>query len=248
MEPEQKLIRLQKFLALNNVASRRKSEELIADGQVTVNGNVATLGMSVDPIDDIVCLNGARLSAKPAIEQKSPLVVMMNKPCGYICSMSDPLHKQTVYDLLPAMLKNKRMLYCGRLDKDTEGMLIFTDDGDFAQKLTHPSSNVQKRYEVVISRDLDQQLKMKMLSGVEDNGEFLKFEKIVMTGKGSMRGKMFEIILKQGHKNEIRRMFEHFGYFVKHLRRIQIGRLLMRGVSTGNTRKLTPKEISLLFA
>lgn len=247
MATEPELIRLQKFLALHNIASRRKAELLISDGQVTVNGEVAKLGDSVDPAKDIVCLNGAKLSAKPALEKKNPLVLMLNKPCGYVCSHNDPAHDKTVFDLLPPALRNQRILYCGRLDKDTQGMLIFTNDGDFAQKLTHPSSNIKKRYEVVISRQLDIKLKEKMLDGIEDDGEFLRFEKIFQIGKGNMQGKMFEIILKQGHKNEIRRMFEHFGYFVEHLRRVQIGNLVMRGVSPGNSRKLTPKEIGMLF-
>jgi 23S rRNA pseudouridine2605 synthase len=130
---------------------------------------------------------------------------------------------------------------------ETEGLLILTDNGDVAQEITHPSAGIGKHYEAVISRPLPGSLVPKLLAGIEDGGEFLKFDKIIPIGRGHMRGLSFEIVLSQGKKNEIHRVFGHFGIFVKRLRRTRIGGLTMRGVGPGKCRLLGEKEIALLL-
>ena len=241
-------MRLQKFLALAGcTTSRRKAEEMITLGQVTVNGTVAHLGTCVDIENDSVLVNGVNVSKKSVILQKNPLVLLLNKPAGYVCSHFDRYNDKTIFDLVPKQFAKNKLMYCGRLDKTTEGMVILTDDGDIAQKLTHPSFGVKKHYEAVISRPLTEKVFKELSKGIFDRGEFLKFEKIRSIGNGRMRGLMFEIVLLQGKKNEIHRMFEHFGIFVNFLCRTRIGNLNLRGVSVGHCRKLSDDEIKMLL-
>lgn len=240
-------MRLQKFLALQAVSSRRKAEEHIIAGDVLVNGKVAKIGDVIDPTVDEVTLNGVSISNNIAILQKQPLVLMLNKPSGCVCSHADKYNPFTIFDLIQKEFAKKKLLFCGRLDKETEGMIIITDNGDFAQKITHPSSGIKKHYEVLLSRHLTENVIKQSIRGITDNGEFLKFEKIISIGKGRMRGLAYEIVLSQGKKNEIHRVFEHFGIFVKSLKRTRIGGLSMHGVATGKCRRLTEKEIQRLF-
>ncbi|MDR2737669.1 MAG: rRNA pseudouridine synthase [Puniceicoccales bacterium] len=240
-------MRLQKFLALQTTNSRRKAEELIRAGLVTINGEVAKIGVCIDPEVDSIAVNGQKISSKCACWKKSPLVLVMNKPSGCVCSHADRYNGETIFDFIPREFCKKKLMFCGRLDKETEGMVIITDDGDFAQKLTHPSFGVKKHYEVALSRPLTTNVLQRLLHGVEDGGEFLKFDKVIPIGHGNAKNLTFEIVLSQGRKNEIHRMFERFGIFVKWLKRVRIGNLGLRGVSPGRCRKLEEKEIPLLF-
>jgi pseudouridine synthase len=125
--------------------------------------------------------------------------------------------------------------------------MLLSDSGEFVQKVSHPTANVKKHYEVMISRPLSNEVRAKFFSGISDNGEFIKFDKMFSIGRGEGKNKVFEIVLSQGRKNEIHRMFQHFGYFVEKLRRIRIGNLRLRGVAIGMCKRLSEKEIDLLF-
>jgi 23S rRNA pseudouridine2605 synthase len=240
-------MRLQKFLALQTTNSRRKAEELIVSGIVSVNGEIAKIGACIDPETDVVAVDGIRVSNKAAICKKQPLILIMNKPSGCVCSHGDSYNPETIFDFIPKEFSKKKLMFCGRLDKETEGMIIVTDDGDIAQKLTHPSYGIKKHYEVLVSQSPSDKVIHQLVKGIENNGEFLKFDKIVSIGRGHMKNFVFEIVLSQGKKNEIHRAFEHFGIFVKKLKRIRIGNLSLHGLIPGKCRKLTDLEIKKLL-
>ncbi len=239
-------VRLQKFLAHAGVCSRRKAEELIASLCVTVNDFPAGIGTVIDPQKDVIKVNGVQIKNEPA-SRKDPLVLMLNKPKGYVCSHNDRFNEKTIFSLVPKKFAKRNLLFCGRLDKDTTGLIILSDDGDFVQKLSHPSSNIQKHYKLILSRPLNDAVKPRLLHGIIDDGEFIKLNKLISIGKGALKGKAFEVVLSQGRKNEIHRIFQHFGYFVEKLERVRIGKLFLKGVSIGNCRQLSAQEIELLF-
>lgn len=240
MEP----IRLQKFLSEQGVCSRRDAETRILEGRITINGKLAELGQKVMPGKDHVKVDGKLI----LIRDEAPLTLVMNKPRGVVCSNDDPHNPDTVFDLLDPKLRSKRLYCAGRLDKDSEGLLILTNDGDLANKLTHPSHNVIKRYRVLLNRPFDQSKIPNMLNGIMDEGELLNAHKIIPAKYGDDAAKRLEVHLVQGRKREIRRLFDRFGYQVKRLRRIQIGNYVMKGIPKGSARVLKEKEIRLLLA
>lgn len=245
MDDAKARIRLQKYLSQAEICSRRAAETLIANGEVTVNGRVAELGQTVIPGEDDVRLNGEKI----ALEARSRLVLMMNKPRGYVCTNLDPHNAQTVFQLIPREYAAHKLFCVGRLDKDSEGLLLITNDGDLANRIIHPSSNILKRYEVSLNRDYDPALTPRLLKGVkikneQDEDEFLQFANVVRFPDP----RKLEIHLKQGRKREIRRLFEVFGFFVKTLLRFQIGGLILKKMPAGDCRKLSQKEIDLIFA
>lgn len=238
-------IRLQKYLSQAEVCSRRAAETLIADGKVTVNGHIAELGESVIPGEDDVRVEGKKIT----LEARSRVVLMLNKPRGYVCTNLDPHAAQTVFQLVPQEYAAHKLFCVGRLDKDSEGLLLITNDGDLANKIIHPSSDILKRYEVVLNRDFDPALTPRLLKGVklkteDGEDEFLRFSDVIRFPDP----RKLEVHLKQGRKREIRRLFEVFGFFVKSLRRFQIGGLILKKMPPGDCRKLSQKEIDLIFA
>lgn len=239
-------VRLQKFLSHQGVCSRRKAEELIASACVFVNDIPAIIGATINPQKDIVKINGVQLKNERPF-QREPSVLMMNKPKGYVCSHNDKFNEKTIFDLLPPKFARQKWLFCGRLDKDTTGLIILADDGSFVQRLSHPSANIQKHYELILSRPLEASIRTRLLRGVVDKGEFIKLDKLISIGKGRLKNKIFEAVLSQGRKNEIHRIFEHFGYFVEKLQRTKIGKLILKGVAPGHCRQLSSDEVSLLF-
>jgi pseudouridine synthase len=240
-------MRLQKFLALQTTNSRRKAEALIVAGIVSVNGAIAKIGTRIDPAIDVVSVEGIGISNKVAICKKQPLILVLNKPSGYVCSHADTYNPRTIFDFIPKEFSKKKLMFCGRLDKETEGMVIITDDGDIAQKLTHPSYGIKKHYEVMVSQSPSDKVMRQLVNGIEDDREFLKFDKIISVGRGYMKNYTFEVVLSQGKKNEIHRAFEHFGIFVKKLKRIRIVNLSLYGLAPGKWRKLTNLEIKNLL-
>ena len=235
-------IRIHKFLAEQGLCSRRHAEEWIREGRVSVNGQPAKIGQSIVPGTDLVKVRGK--CVRP--ESTERLTLVMNKPRGVLCTNADPEGGRTVFDLLPDEYK-KRHLYCaGRLDKDSEGLLILTNDGTLPQKLTHPSSGVVKRYQVMVNRPIDPKILERFLSGVVSEGETLVARKIVRAETGPNADRRVEIFLEQGRKREIRRMFETFGYFVKSLKRVQMGAFVLRKLGLGSVRLVTQKEQTLL--
>ncbi|MGE9295856.1 MAG: pseudouridine synthase [Puniceicoccales bacterium] len=241
--PEPDSIRVQKYLSEQGVCSRRKGETLIEEGMVTINGKTATLGDRVVPGKDVVKVEGQRVKAKAT----KLWVLMMNKPKGLICSHGDPHHSKTIYDNLPPELAREKLICCGRLDKESEGMLILTNDGDLAQRITHPSGGLVKIYRVKLSRNFDQSLIPKLLKGIKREGDFLRAKRIIPATMGPEKERRLEVHLEQGRKREIRRLFEAFGYFVDKLERVQMGGLEMKRIPRGAVRELTNRELDFLF-
>jgi 23S rRNA pseudouridine2605 synthase len=244
--PASALPRLQKYLADRGICSRRAAESWITDGQIRVNGHLAELGQRVNPTVDVITVRG-----RPIPPDASPRVTLvMNKPRGYVCTNSDPAHpaSDTVFALLPRQYQKLRLFCAGRLDKDSEGLLLLTNDGALAQQLTHPSGGIVKRYQVTVHRQFDPVIIPRLLHGVVSEGEHLRALKVIPAKHGPSATERIEIHLNQGHKREIRRLLETFGYYVKRLRRIQYGGLILRRLGPGQSRPLTPKEKALLLA
>lgn len=238
------LIRTQKLLADAGLCSRRVAEDYIKNGEVTINGKVAEIGSKVNPETDDVRLNGRRVKAR-----KSPQIVLaLNKPKGSICSNDDPHNERTVFDLLPTDYNRERLFCAGRLDKDSEGLLILTNDGDLANRLMHPSNLVTKRYHVSLKQSFPREKLFRLTRGVTVEGEKLKVEKAVFAGDKNKAGSTeLDLAMHHGKKREIRRLFQALHYDVKKLKRYQIGKYSIKGMPKGASIGLSPREVSLLF-
>jgi 23S rRNA pseudouridine2605 synthase len=240
---EKEAERLQKIIANAGLCSRREAERLIEDGAVRHNGKIAQLGDKGLPTDAIF------VNKKPLpTEAARPVTLILNKPKGFLCTNTDPHGGQTVFELLPADLQRQRMFCAGRLDKDSEGLLVITNDGDLAHRLTHPSNQIVKRYRVVLHRDFNKADIPKLLNGVEDDGDFLKAEKVIPApDMGEGHARRLEVHLHHGKKREVRRLFEANRYFVKKLVRVQIGQMVLKGIAKGGIKILGKKDIQRLF-
>ena len=241
----QKEVRIQKAIADRGLASRREAELWIEEGRVTVNGEIASVGDKCDPERDQITVDGRPLSRRlpPSV------VVAMNKPKGFVCTNSDPHAKKTVFDLLPAELKKLRLFCVGRLDQESEGLLLLTNDGQLRQRLAHPSYGVTKKYHIEIDQPLKEGEVRKLMRGITWEGERLSVDSVhPMPMRGGESWTRLEVVLSHGRKREIRRLFYAFGYEVKRLRRVQIGQLLVKGLPRGHIRTLGRAEIQLLFA
>ncbi len=239
-----KTIRTQKFLADAGICSRRVAEEYIKNCEVTINGSIAELGSKVDPSEDDVRLNGRRVSSTP----QEKLVIALNKPKGFICSNDDPHNERTVFDLLPTDYNGSRLFCAGRLDKDSEGLLILTNDGELANRLMHPSSLVTKRYHVSLKQSYPRAKLFRLMRGVTVEGEKLKVEKAVFMGdRNKEEGTELDIAMHHGKKREIRRLFKALHFDVKKLKRYQIGKYSIKGMPKGAGIALNSKDIGQLF-
>jgi 23S rRNA pseudouridine2605 synthase len=235
--------RIQKLIANSGLCSRREAERWIEDGQVRVNGKIAQLGDKATPDAAIFVKN----KPIPRREER-PVTLIMNKPKGVLCTNADPHAERTVFDLLPPDLQRQRLFCAGRLDKDSEGLLVITNDGDLAHRLTHPSTQIVKRYRVVLHRDFNKDDIPKLLNGVEYEGDFLKAEKVIpapQVGEGHQR--RLEVHLHHGKKREVRRLFEVNRYFVKKLVRVRIGGIVLKNIPRGGIKILGKKDIDRLF-
>ena len=242
--PKQEPQRIQKLIANAGICSRREAEGIIVDGNVRVNGKIAHLGDKAT-LEDAIFVNNKPILRK---EERS-ITLIMNKPKGTVCTNSDPHADRTVFDLLPPDLQRQRLFCAGRLDKDSEGLLVITNDGDLAHRLTHPSNQVVKRYRVVLQRDFNKADIPKLLTGTEYEGDFLKAEKVIpapQAGEGYQR--RLEVHLHHGKKREVRRLFEANRYFVKKLVRHQIGSIILKNIPRGGIKILSKKDIERLFA
>ncbi|MAV84573.1 MAG: rRNA pseudouridine synthase [Puniceicoccaceae bacterium] len=242
--PKQEPQRIQKLIANAGICSRREAEGIIVDGNVRVNGKIAQLGDKAT-LEDAIFVNNKPILRK---EERS-ITLIMNKPKGTVCTNSDPHADRTVFDLLPPDLLRQRLFCAGRLDKDSEGLLVITNDGDLAHRLTHPSNQVVKRYRVVLQRDFNKADIPKLLTGTEYEGDFLKAEKVIpapQAGEGYQR--RLEVHLHHGKKREVRRLFEANRYFVKKLVRHQIGSIILKNIPRGGIKILSKKDIERLFA
>lgn len=231
-------MRINKFLAEQGIASRRKSDLLIAEGRVRLNGKAAKAGDDVKP-SDTVELDGKILSHKVKYEY-----YLLNKPKGCVCTVSDEKDRKTVMSLLPAGAG--RVFPVGRLDYDTEGLLILTNDGDLAFRLTSPKNEIPKTYLVRVEGIVTDQQLNRLRAGVEiERGIITKKCKVNVVETNKTYTKM-HVVLTEGKNREIRRMFEAVGKKVDFLKRIKIGELTLSGLDRGAVRKLSAEEVFYL--
>lgn len=234
-------IRLQKYISQCGIASRRKAEELILQGSVKINGKTAILGDKVYP-NDKVYLRGKRI----ILPKNSNRYIMLNKPRGFITTMSDDRGRKCVAELVQNV--GERVYPIGRLDKDSEGMLILTNDGDFANKIMHPRNSVYKNYRVTVRPNIDEEQLIKLETGVTlDDGTKTAPAQVTVIHKEQGRV-VLEMILHEGKNREIRRMCEALGLEVARLKRTQIGGVKMGMLKQGDWRDLTEKEVKALLA
>ena len=231
-------MRINKFLAEKGIASRRHADEIILAGRVTINGQTASLGMNVEETD-VVCLDNCPI----AQEETKYEYYVMNKPKGVICTVSDDRGRKTVMDYLPET--SCRLFPVGRLDYETEGLLLLTNDGDLAYRLTHPVHEVPKTYMARIEGTMTEKDLNRIRSGVELDGVMTKKCKahIVETNKAYTK---VHITITEGKNRQVRRMFEAIGRNVEFLKRVSVGKLKLTGLDRGETRALTQEEIEYL--
>ncbi len=232
--------RIQKVMSDMGVASRRKSEEYIKQGRVQVNGRKAEIGMSVNPKKDIIMLDGVRLDAA---EGGKKYYLAMYKPRGYVTTMSDELGRKTIVDLLAEL--PVRVYPVGRLDKQSEGLLLLTNDGAFANMLTHPSHEVTKVYRVTVEGVASEEQLIQLAEGVIIDGKrtLPAQAKVITTGEGRT---VIEMIIREGRNRQIRKMCEAVNLEVKRLRRTMIGPVKLSMLAPGEYRELTSAELSAL--
>ena len=226
-------IRINKFLASCGLGSRRKVESLIEECRVTINGNIVTsLGTRVGP-EDSVKVDGKRVRG----EQEQTL--LFYKPKGYLCTRQDTHDRKTIYDILPP--KYFHLNYVGRLDKESEGLLLLTSDGALAQTLTHPSHRIQKEYHVLLDRHLDRETIEKFIEGVHTPEGTARAERVENIGSNWV-----SMVLQQGLKRQIRLMCGKFDYKVKRLVRVRIGMLVAPSLKPGEFVELAQDGLDLL--
>ncbi|HEY5037189.1 MAG TPA: pseudouridine synthase [Chthoniobacterales bacterium] len=226
-------MRLNRFLAAAGLGSRRHCDELVAAGRVTINGHACTnFGTQVESTDHVKV--GNRL-VRPA----ESLTIVLHKPAGFVATRRDPHATDTIYHLLPA--KFSRLFNVGRLDAQSEGLLLLTSDGDLAQRLTHPRYKVEKEYEVTLDKLWEPKLAEKLREGIFLEGKRARLTRVQQFGPTRLR-----VVLEQGMNRQIRRMFYEIGYEVKRLLRIRLGQLRLGDLPRGAWRPLTKSELTAL--
>jgi len=236
---KQDLIRLQKYLADQGIASRRAAERLIAEGAVQVNGKTVTeMGTKIDPSRDRVKVNGELLGGKQRMRY-----ILLNKPAGYICSVQDERGRRTVMDLIPEV--SERVYPVGRLDYNTSGLLLLTNDGALTHQLLHPSHEVEKTYLAEVEGFLPRGAVEKLCRGVQlSDGLTAPAKARVLRRKEAST--LVEICIHEGRNRQVRRMMEAVGHPVLHLRRIGEGFLDLQGLAPGQWRELSAEEVRRL--
>ncbi len=232
-------IRLQKFLSEAGVASRRKAEEMIRNGMVKVNGAVAQIGDSVDPKRDTVTVKGKKVR-----KQSNMRYILLNKPRGYVTTTDDDLGRKCVLELVKDV--KERIYPVGRLDRVSEGALILTNDGVFANAMMHPSKHVPKTYRVTVRPGITNEQAEILATGVEIDGRMTAPAEVRILSKEEGRA-VLEIVLYEGRNRQIRRMCEALNLEVARLRRIAVGSIKLGMLQTGEWRDLTPQEVESLF-
>lgn len=234
-------MRLQKYIAMCGIASRRKAEEMIGEGRVQVNGKIVNvMGITIDPDKDIV-----KVDSKTIRKERKKIYIMLNKPIGYVTTLKDEKGRKIIIDLIEGV--DERIFPVGRLDADTTGLLLLTNDGDLAYKLTHPSYEVSKKYIAIVE-------------GVPNRFELEKFRNGMMidrrrTAKASVKivkkyedEAILEIEIHEGRNRQVKKMCEMINHPVKKLKRVAIGELEIGGIEVGNWRYLEDDEIEYLKA
>jgi len=231
-------MRLHKFLAVCGIASRRSAEKLVAAGRVSVNGNVVSnVRRGIDSEKDDIRVDGKR------VEPQSKVYIMLNKPEGYLTTMYDPHGRRVISELVENV--PQRVFPVGRLDKDTEGLLLMTNDGEMTYRITHPKFQIKKTYHAVVSGVVTDGAVDKLRAGVQlSDGVTSPAEVRVLSYQGS--NSSLEICISEGKKRQVRRMCSKVGHEVLELRRVAIAGVALRDVAPGKWRYLTPEEISKL--
>jgi len=234
-------IRLQKIISQAGLASRRAAEKLIAEGRVSVNGEtVHEMGTKADPERDDIRVDGRRVKAA-----ERPRYILLYKPTGYVTTRSDPQRRPTVVDLLGGV---REYVYpVGRLDYDTEGLLLLTNDGELAARLTHPRHGVERTYEARVAGMPDEAAVERLRRGIPlDGRRTLPAEVSVLNKRRGDRDGILSITIREGRNRQVRRMLEAVGHPVKKLARVGIGPLSDRGLKPGTWRELTAQELRVL--
>lgn len=234
-------VRLQKLLAAAGVASRRQCEKLIADGRVQVDGTVVTeLGVRIDPLRQVVHVDGDRIQL-----DESRVYLAFNKPLGVVTSMDDELGRADISDFLAG--RNERLFHVGRLDADTEGLLLLTNDGDLAHRLQHPRYGVLKTYLAQVPGPVPRDLGKRMRAGIEleDGAASVDSFRIIDSQPGKA---LLELVLHEGRKHIVRRMLAEVGHPVISLVRTQVGPIHLGDTRPGRWRALSAAEVSALYS
>lgn len=234
-------VRLQKLISQAGLASRRAAEKLIVEGRVTVNGEtVRELGSKADPAHDDIRIDGRRV--KSAVRQR---YILLYKPAGYVTTRSDPQRRRTVLDLLQGV---KEYVYpVGRLDYDTQGLLLLTNDGDLAARLTHPRHEVDRTYEARVAGIPDEAAVERLRSGIPLDGHRTRPADVIVVNKGRREDDGLVLItIREGRNRQVRRMCEAVGHPVKSLKRIRFGPISDRRLKPGDWRELTVEEVEKL--
>lgn len=232
-------IRLQKYLSQCGIASRRKAEELILAGKVKVNGRPAQLGDKINPRKDSVTVSG-----KKAVGQKNNYYIMLHKPRGFITTMVDEHGRKCVAKLVEDV--GARVYPVGRLDKDSEGLLLMTNDGEFANAMTHPSKHISKTYRVTVRPDVEEEQLDQIRTGIKIDGKVTAPVDVKILEKQEGRV-VLEMILREGRNRQIRKMCESLGLEVARLKRTAVGTIKLGMLAQGKWRELTDDEVHKLM-
>ncbi|MCP4135610.1 MAG: rRNA pseudouridine synthase [bacterium] len=235
-------IRLNKFLAQTGLGSRRKVEEYITGGRISINNrSTRDLATTVDPENDLIELDGKKIKASGQF-----YYLLLHKPKGYVTTLKDEKGRPIVMNFIPEKFKRVGVFPVGRLDKDTEGLLLLTNDGDLAHKLTHPKFKVEKEYLVEIDKPLEEQEKSKIERGIFIHQLKIRTRPAKVDFVNSISKKLVKITISEGKKRQIRYTFLNLGYKVQKLKRIAYGPLTLKGINKGSFRQLKQKEINAL--
>lgn len=231
-------MRLNKFLSNSGVASRRKSDELISQGKVFVNGKVVTeLGLQINEKKDKVMVEGKQIKLPSSF-----VYIKLNKPKGYACTAHDEKGRKTIYELIDT---DERLFSIGRLDYDTEGLILLTNDGDFANKVAHPKYAIEKEYRVTVEGQIKESELAVLRKGVVVDGERMPSAKVEFLSEDDKFTKL-SVVIDEGQNRQIRRMFEAIGKSIRLLKRVRIGQVRLGGLKRGDYRDLTEDELNSL--
>ena len=234
------MMRINKYIAHSGICSRRKAEELIVQGKVLLNGHAVESLSTIVQEGDRVVVDGKNITP-----EREKVYLMLNKPSGYISAVRDDRGRKTVMDIIKPHFE-ERIYPVGRLDYDTEGLLILTNDGELANKLIHPSSSISKTYYVELDRPITMRSVFCLESGVLIDGYKTKEARIQKIGKGTSSTKCL-ITIEEGRNRQVRKMFETQKLKVRYLKRIQLGELYLGNLERGKFRPLTKKELAFLM-
>lgn len=238
----EKIMRIQKAIAQSGMMSRRKAEEMIAAGKVTVNGHKAVTGQQVDPAKDVIAVAGIKLERA---QKNKKYYLALHKPRGYVTTMQDEQGRRCVANLVEDA--PVRVYPIGRLDRNSEGLLLMTNDGDFANKVMHPRYHIPKTYRVTVRPDISDEQAVRLSEGVEIEGQKTAPAHVLVLSKEPGRV-VVQIVISEGRNRQIRKMCEAVGLEVARLKRVSIGPVRLGMLQPGKWRMLTQQEISALHS